>query len=44
MEVATNAAKIEGYPGGAEIGANRMPPVRCLVIGGSLPSMRSTQS
>ena len=44
MEVRTNANKIEGSPGGAEICANRMSPVQCLVIVGSLPSMRSTQA
>ena len=44
MEVRTNANKIEDSPGGAESGANRMSPVQCLVIVGSLPSMRSTQA
>ena len=44
MEGRTNANKIEDFPGGAAIGANRMSPVLCLVIVGSLPSMRSTQA
>jgi hypothetical protein len=44
MEVRTNANKIEDSAGGAESGANRMSPVQCLVIVGSLPSMRSTQT
>ena len=44
MEVRTNANKLEDSPGGAEICANRMSPVQCLVIVGSLPSMRSTQA